>query len=595
MLRACWSALGPYKKSSAFLLVLIVACSLAETFSIGMIMPLLELILNPAKEATGLSSYILSVLAYFDISPQLMPIAAATFAVFLLKNALIILRSYVSHRYLGKLREYWSCRIIENYMFSSYKEIIAHRKGTLLNNVTNEPVYAAKCLRDTIEIVAKSMLCLLIVAMLLVVSWKVTAVGFGFGFVLTALQWRSTQKYSYSIGKKRIEMNQRLNSLVSESLAGIRQVKIFTMEARIVRFFREQIQVLVNLSVKIGVVADLPKTLGEILIIGFLMAGLVYYSVITEGNIQSLIPVAAIFLVSLQRLFVSISGLLSERIAVISFLPSLLLMRDILERRFARDEVSSGKKIDRIEGDIRFENVVFRYAEKQPLFEGISLTVKKNEINALTGPSGSGKSTLCDLLVGFFHPAAGRIFVGEDDLRALDIHAWRKRIGYVSQESFLFNMSIRDNILGGFAGVTEDEIRKAAADAGAHDFIESLPNGYETVTGESGTLLSGGQMQRIAIARALVRNPDILVFDEATSALDAKNEEAILQLVQGLKHQKTILLITHRLSALHVADVIYVLDGGRIVESGSYRQLVLDGGLFSRLKQAGQDLGPREA
>jgi subfamily B ATP-binding cassette protein MsbA len=241
----------------------------------------------------------------------------------------------------------------------------------------------------------------------------------------------------------------------------------------------------------------------------------------------------------------------------------------------------------RLERRIRFENVSFSYpgAEEQALSE-ISLEIKRGETVALVGSSGAGKSTLADLLPRFYDPSEGRITFDGKDLREFSLRSVRRAMGVVSQDTFLFNNSIRYNLMYGSEEKTETDLIDAAKRANAYEFIVNMPEGFDTQVGERGVMLSGGQRQRLAIARALLRNPDILILDEATSALDTVSERLVQQAIEELCNDRTTLVIAHRLSTIRNADKIVVMEKGRIVEVGSHSELIEKGSAYASLYDA---------
>jgi len=246
------------------------------------------------------------------------------------------------------------------------------------------------------------------------------------------------------------------------------------------------------------------------------------------------------------------------------------------------DHLRSGQTIDRVRGDVVLEDVHFAYGD-EPVLRGLSLHARPGQTVALVGPSGGGKSTTLDLLARFHDPASGRILVDGHDLADLDLSSFRRRVAVVSQQPFLFNTTIYQNILYGNPDATREDVEAAAKAAQIHDFVAALPEGYETVCGERGTNLSGGQMQRITIARALLRDPAILLLDEATSALDSESEKLVQEALDTLMRGRTCFVIAHRLGTVVGADQILVLEGGRVVEQGDHASLLRAGGTYSRM------------
>jgi len=240
-------------------------------------------------------------------------------------------------------------------------------------------------------------------------------------------------------------------------------------------------------------------------------------------------------------------------------------------------------KLTSLKGHVCFSEVIFGYEEGTPVLNNISFDIRPGKTVALIGPSGAGKSTIVQLLLRFFDPQSGKIQIDGDDLKSLDLESYLSQVALVPQETLLFGGTIRENILYGKLDATDTEMIEASKSANAHEFIVEFSNGYDTLVGEKGAKLSGGERQRIAIARALLKNPKVLVLDEATSALDNQSEMLIQEALEKLMAGRTTFIIAHRLSTVHNADKIIVLDKGSVVESGTHKQLMESEGLYHHL------------
>jgi ATP-binding cassette subfamily B protein/subfamily B ATP-binding cassette protein MsbA len=319
-------------------------------------------------------------------------------------------------------------------------------------------------------------------------------------------------------------------------------------------------------------------------------------SLLVFGNKSSgILPSLVTFVLALQRLTIRLSSManiftnMSENAGRLGRLNGLLAPGG---KAFLRD---GGSPFKGLAESIRLEAVQLHYGGDGPAaLNGIDLVLPRGSTMALVGPSGAGKSTIADLLVGLHEPSRGRVLVDGLDLRSIDLASWQQRIGVVSQDTFLFNLSLAGNIAFGTPGASNAHIQQAAQLAHAAGFIEDLPEGYDTVVGERGFRLSGGQRQRIALARAILRDPDLLILDEATSAMDSESERLVQEALEGARQERTVLVIAHRLSTVVNVDQIVVLERGRIVERGTHLELLARGGRYSGLWNL-QDHSERES
>lgn len=391
----------------------------------------------------------------------------------------------------------------------------------------------------------------------------------------------STRKFGKRVKKRSLDAQRKLSFLthkLSETISGIKVIKVFNKEDyRDSRFITEN-QRVYREHMKVVRLKEATKTLIDV-VTGIAVASVVWYGagqvksgVITPGDFASII--AAIYMV-----FVPVKKLGDAY----NYLQEIRASLERIEKVLSTDiEKSGDKKLQNFSTAITYENVAFAYDSTQVLRD-IRLQIRSGEIIAIVGPSGVGKTTLVDLIPRFITPSSGCIRIDGIDIRELDLKSLRNLIGIVSQDIVLFDDTVKENIAFGNAEATFDEIRRAADMAYAGEFIDKMPEGYETVIGERGMSLSGGQRQRIAIARAILKNPPLLILDEATSSLDTVSESLVQKALEGLMKNRTTIVIAHRLSTIKNADRIIVLENGGIGDIGTHEELLTRSGTYSRL------------
>ncbi|MEB3156412.1 MAG: ABC transporter ATP-binding protein/permease [Cyanobacteriota bacterium] len=328
--------------------------------------------------------------------------------------------------------------------------------------------------------------------------------------------------------------------------------------------------------------APVTIVLPMIMIAGIAWLSLVFFGQKTSGVLPSLVT----FVVALQRLNGSLGSITDLMVRFKNNSANLKLLNEFLLHNDKEFRQRTGTPYNGFSQNIVFQHVGLTYgASPTPALRDINLILPNGHTIALVGRSGAGKSSIADLLAGLYEETEGRILIDGVDLRSFDLTSWQRRIGVVSQDTFLFNASIAANISFGTPGATLDDVIVAARQAQAAGFIEALPESYNTLVGERGYRLSGGQRQRISLARAILRNPDLLILDEATSALDTESERLVQEAIDRFDRKHTILVIAHRLSTIVNADCIYVMDQGRIVEQGNHQELLRRGGRYAALWQ----------
>jgi len=432
----------------------------------------------------------------------------------------------------------------------------------------------AKFLTSILEIV-------LTVGFMIAISWQLTAIA------LVALPamfgiWLPLLRKLRRGDRRVLDLAGEVASHIQETVLGIRLVKSFAAE----RFERNRFHRLSHryyrafvrtdgMRAAAGPLTETMAAFGTVLLLWF-GSRLVFDAELTAAAFIG-------FLVLSTKLY-SPAKYLSKFRSTVG--PGLAAAERVFEFMDAPVEIDERPDAVEFTGEhhtIRFEDVTFGYDPAEPVLEDIDFEVRAGQVAALVGPSGAGKTTLVDLIARFYDPTHGRITIDGTDIREFSLRSLRSKFGIVTQETVLFHDTVRANIAYGVPDVSDDAIRRAADAAHATEFIDRLPDGFDTVLGERGTRLSGGQRQRIAIARAILRDPPILIFDEATSALDTESERLVQDAINRLLRGRTVFVIAHRLSTIRHADRILVLKSGRLVESGRHEELLVQDGTYRQL------------
>lgn len=383
------------------------------------------------------------------------------------------------------------------------------------------------------------------------------------------------------IAQKLMTVRVEVDKFMTESIQGLRLIHTFGTQQRTIK---RGTSILEDLQTKLQSRARLvyiPESVLEVLPI-FALATLAAFAYSLNTSTESILPMLLTFLVGLQRLATRLKVLANASTKFADNAAALQRLNTILMTSDKQFYSTDGAVFTHLKDDIRFENVSLSYDGETPLaLTNLNLTLPRNQVTALVGQSGAGKSSIVDLLLGLYQPTAGRICVNQKDLQQYAPHTWQDRVGVVSQDTFVFNCSILDNLRYGFPTATVEAVIKAAKDAQAHQFILDLPEGYDTVVGERGYRLSGGQRQRLAMARAIIKQPELLILDEATSALDSQSEQLIQEALDKFQENRTVVVVAHRLSTIVDADQILVLDRGQVVEAGTHRKLLRDRGQYA--------------
>ena len=457
------------------------------------------------------------------------------------------------------------------------------KKGDIISRITNDVVEVEASIISSLETIFKNpIMILLYLIVLFTMSWRLTI----FVLILLPISGLLIGRIGKSLKRKSLlgqQLSGELIAQIEETLGGLRVVKAFNAESKLNQRFQSLNETIRHTFNRIHIRYFLAHPISEFLGTA-VIAILLWYGgyLILSGNGGITAPEFIYYLVIFYSIINPFKELSRAGYSIQKGLASLQRIDAVLNAENKIIETTNPQIINSFNNEIRFNNVSFKYQDEWVL-KNINLTIPKGQTVALVGQSGSGKSTLVDLIPRFYDTIEGSITIDGIDIRNLSTHNLRHLMGNVNQEAILFNDTIYNNITFGVESATQAEVEHAARIANAHDFIMATPDGYQTNIGDRGSRLSGGQRQRISIARAILKNPPILILDEATSALDTESERLVQEAIEQLMLNRTAIVIAHRLSTIKSADLICVLHEGKIIEQGTHEQLIALNGQYKKL------------
>lgn len=560
---------GREKRRLALLLAVIIVGSFLELMGVTIFMPFIEIIMD---ENAIQNSQLLSMLyEFFEFGSReafLASIAGCIIFIYIFKNVFIALEKNAIYKFSYNIQRRISTKLLSAYMSEPYTFHLNKNVAVLQRSMQEDTDLFAKGIIHAMEAMAEVVVCIAIGCYLFVVSRSITVIIIGLLIICLAMFMYISKKYSSAIGRQSQTYKGNIYKWMNQAIGGIKEIKVLNREDYFIErydaYFAKYVRGL-RINRLIGV---LPKYVIETVCMTGLILAVIFKLFWGQNDMETFIPQLAVFAVAAFRLLPSVGKINEHMSATLYSAPSLdLIYHDLKEVEELPPSQQNEVENWKFQGTLKVRNVSYHYPDaEENVIEKASFQIEKGSSIAFVGASGAGKTTMVDIILGLLVPQMGKITADGMDIER-NISLWQKEIGYIPQTIYLSDDTIRNNIA---FGIPEDKIDEEAVQNALHkaqlfDFVDSLPNGLDTVVGDRGVRLSGGQRQRIGIARALYHDPEILILDEATSALDNETETSVMEAIDSLKGLKTMIIIAHRLTTIRNVDVIYEVVDGKVI------------------------------